>query len=64
LNIPIGDIGLDESQHLFGCFGHLDEYTVVDLEETKELEDLFRLGCEVVDTKDGVVNIIRPTVWS
>jgi hypothetical protein len=47
---PIGDVGLDETEHLLGSLGSLDEYTVVDLEQTEKLEDLARLGCNFVDT--------------
>jgi hypothetical protein len=33
--------------------GEFDEDTVVDLEETEELEDLARLGRDLVDTLDA-----------
>ena len=49
-NEPVGDVGLDHEEHLGGGLGDLDEDTVVDLEETEELEDLAGLGGNVVDT--------------
>lgn len=50
---PVGDVGLDEEEHLGGGLGDLDEDTVVDLEETEELQDLAGLGGNVVDTEGG-----------
>ena len=35
---------------MLGSLGDLDEDTVVDLEETEELEDFAGLGGDVVDT--------------
>lgn len=51
-DIPICDVRLDETQHLFRCLGDLDENTVVDLQKTQQLQNLFWLGSEVVDTID------------
>ena len=51
---PIGNIGLNETEHLLGGLGHLDEHTIVDLEETKELENFAGLGRNVVDTDPDV----------
>lgn len=36
-----------------GCFGHLDKYTIVDLEEAKQLKDLAGLRRDFVDTTDS-----------
>lgn len=53
VGVTIGDPGLDNLDHLSGSLGDTDEDTVVDLEETKELEDLARLGGNLVDTLDA-----------
>jgi hypothetical protein len=46
----VGDVGLNEAEHLGGGLGHTDEDTVVDLEKTEELEDLLGLGGKLGDT--------------
>lgn len=46
----VGNPRLDDFEHLQGGLGQADEDTVVDLEETQELEDLARLGGNLVDT--------------
>ena len=51
-NLPISDIWLNKSEHLLSCLGHLDENTIVDLEETQKLEDFSGLGGNFVDTTD------------
>ncbi len=48
---PVCDVWLDETEHLLSGPGDLDKYTVVDLEETEELEDLAGLGGNLVDTR-------------
>jgi len=48
----VGDIGGDEQKHLLGRGRKLDKGTVVDLKQTKELQDLARLGSDLVDTLD------------
>lgn len=48
----VGDVRLDELEHLRGGLGQSDEDTVVDLEETEELQDLAGLGGNVVDTAE------------
>lgn len=53
---PVGDVGLDHEEHLRGSLGDLDKDSVVDLEETEELEDLAGLGGNVVDTARRVVS--------
>ena len=50
VGLSVGDVGLDKKEHLGGRLGDLDEHTVVDLEETEELQDLAGLGGNVVDT--------------
>lgn len=48
--LPIGDVGLNETEHLLGSLGHLDEDTIVDLEKTEQLQDLAGFWCNFVDT--------------
>jgi len=48
----IGDIRLDELEHLLGGTGETDENSVVDLSQSQELQDLSRLGIHSVDTSD------------
>ena len=50
VRVSISNPRLDDLQHLEGSFGHANEDTIVDLEETKQLEDLARLWCDLVDT--------------
>ena len=54
VNAPVSDVGLNKTEHLLGGLGHLDEHTIVDLEETKELENFAGLGRNVVDTDPDV----------
>lgn len=53
VGVTVGDVGVDDGQHLRGSLGELDEDTVVDLEETEKLEDLAGLRSDLVDT--GIV---------
>lgn len=53
VGVTVGDVGLDDLQHLDGSLGELDEDAVVDLEKTKELEGLALLGVNLVDTLDA-----------
>ena len=48
--VPVSDIWLNETKHLLGSLGDLDEDTVVDLEETEQLQRLALLGVDLVDT--------------
>ena len=48
--LAVGDVGLDEAEHLLGRLGHADEDARVDLEQAEELQDLARLRCNLVDT--------------
>lgn len=50
VGLAVGDVGLDQAKHLLSRLGDLDEDTVVDLKETKELEDFAGLGRDLVDT--------------
>jgi hypothetical protein len=52
VGVTVGDVGVDDGQHLLGSLGETDEGTRVDLEETQELEDLAGLGGDLVDTLD------------
>lgn len=56
--LAIGDIGFDESEHLFGSLRYLNEDAVVDLAEAEELKDLLGFGREFVDTTRKAV--VRP----
>lgn len=53
VGVTVGDVGVDNSQHLLGGLGETDEDTVVDLEQTEELQDLAGLGSDLVDTVLG-----------
>lgn len=53
VGVTVGDPRLNNLEHLSGGLGDLDEDTVVDLEETEELEDLAGLGGNLVDTLDA-----------
>jgi hypothetical protein len=50
VGVSVGDPWLDNLEHLQGGLGHADKNTIVDLEETEELEDLAGLWCNLVDT--------------
>ena len=50
VGVAVGNVGVDNGEHLLCGLGELDEDAVVDLEETEELEDLSWLGCDLVDT--------------
>ena len=50
VGVAVGDPGLHHLDHLRRGLGHPDEDAVVDLEKTKKLEDLARLGSDLVDT--------------
>jgi len=53
VGVAVGDVGVDDSQHLLRGFGQANENTVVDLEESEKLEDLSRLRGDLVDTLDS-----------
>lgn len=50
VGVTVGDEGVDNGQHLLGGLGETDEDTVVDLEQTEELQDLAGLRSDLVDT--------------
>lgn len=50
VGVSIGNPGLDDLEHLEGGLCQADEDTIVDLEETEELEDLARFRRNLVDT--------------
>jgi hypothetical protein len=50
VGVAVRDEGLDDLQHLGRGLGEPDEDTIVDLEETEELEGLALLGVDLVDT--------------
>jgi len=50
VDLPEGDIRLDELEHLFSGLVDLDKYTVVDLQEPEELQDFPGFGSNLVDT--------------
>lgn len=50
VGVAIGNPRLDDLDHLLCSLGNLDEDTVVDLQQTQKLEDLPRLGGNLVDT--------------
>ena len=51
VGLSVRDIWLDELEHVLGGLGHSDKDTVVDLEETEELEDFAGFGGEFGDTE-------------
>ena len=53
VGLTVGNVGVDQLEHLGGGLGQADEDTVVDLEKTQQLEDLAGLGGNVVDTLDA-----------
>lgn len=50
VGVTVGDVGVDDGQHLLGGLGQADEGTAVDLEQTEQLQDLAGLGSDLVDT--------------
>ena len=53
VGLAVGNVGLDQGQHLRGGLGELDKDAVVDLNEAQELHDLPRLRRDLVDTLDS-----------
>jgi len=53
VGIAVGNEGVDDCKHFLCGLGQADEDTVVDLKESKELEDLSWLGGDLVDTLDS-----------
>lgn len=50
VGVSISNPGLDNLEHLEGGLCQTDKDTIVDLEKTKELEDLARFRRNLVDT--------------
>jgi len=48
--VSIGDVRLNESDHVDGSAVKLHKHTVVQLSQSQELHDLLRLGSQFVDT--------------
>ena len=67
IGLTIGNVWLDNLQHLNGGSIQTNKHTIVDLTETEELQNLARLGANLVDTLDtdnkgklgGIRNIER-----
>jgi len=59
VGFAVGDVGLDNLEHFLSRFSEFDEDSVVDLQETKELQDFSRLWCHFIDTKKVVNDIVR-----
>jgi hypothetical protein len=51
---PVGDVWSDETKHLFRGLGDSDKDTVVDLQQSEELQDLSGLGGDLGDTARGL----------
>jgi len=52
VGVTIGDVWVDDGEHLRGSLVQADENTIVDLEQTQQLEDLTWLRSDLVDTLD------------
>ena len=62
VGVAVGDVWVDDGEHLLGGFGQADEDTVVDLEESEELKNFSWLGSNLVDTKYGQ-RLVGPLRW-
>ena len=49
--IAPGDVGLGDSQHVYGCFVQFDEHTVVDLSETEQFQAFSYFWMNTVNTR-------------
>jgi len=58
VGVTVGNVGVDDGQHLLGGLGQADEGTAVDLDQTEQLEDLAGLGGNLVDTEKKVSNVL------
>jgi hypothetical protein len=52
VGVTVGDVGVDDGEHLLGGLREANEGTVVDLDQTEQLKDLARLRSNLVDTLD------------
>ena len=50
VDLSVGNVWVDELEHLLSGLGDSDEDTVVDLEKSEELQDLLWLGGNLGDT--------------
>jgi len=53
VGVSVGNPWLNDLEHLKSGLGHANKDTVVDLEQTEELENLAGLWCDLVDTLDS-----------
>lgn len=53
VGVTVSDKGLDNLEHLHGSLGKLDEDTIVDLEQAKQLQGLALLRVDLIDTLDA-----------
>jgi hypothetical protein len=51
VRLAVGDVGFYQAEHLLRRLRRLHEHAVVDLQETKELENFSWLWCNLVNTK-------------
>ena len=50
IGVAVGNVRVDDGQHLLSGLGQSDEDTAVDLDESEELQNLAWLGSNLVDT--------------
>ena len=55
-NLPPGDVGFHQSQHVDGRLIQLDEHSIVDLPQSEELEDLPHTWTHTIDTTTGRIH--------
>lgn len=59
--VSVGDEGLDDLDHVPGGLVQLDEDSVVELSQSKQLQDLLGLGGKLVDTTRSVRILLNAT---
>lgn len=64
VGVTVGDPRLDNLDHLGDGLGDANEDTVVDLQQTEQLEDLAGLGGDLVDTMRPLVNCTQVNFWA
>lgn len=52
VRFAVGDVWLDDLEHFLGRLGEFDEYTIIDLEKTQELQYFSGFRGHFVDTVD------------
>jgi hypothetical protein len=57
--VSVGDVRLDDLEHLSGGLGDFDEDAIVDLEESQELQRFALLGVDLVDTEKGQTRLVE-----